>query len=1822
MFCLSRPIDDCPMKSALSPWLTHPLLLVILAIALGITAALAIMHANTSELLRRFVVLQLRDSLQRDVSLQHVQINANGHVLLTGLVVKDSTTSRHPLFSARQVEVEINVARLLASPALPMATIRKVTLDHPFVYLARNTGGVWNVDDLLKQKPSKDKFRGELVVRDGEVLYDDALGWLGKRQAVHEHLVHLSAHLTQAGDDYVPFQASAQVTSGDLRVFYVSGGIRPARQEMQCAVDGGDVDLAFIQRLLPKLPVTLSSGHADGRLQLSMSIVPHTGKLNWSMTVLADLRDARGTLFLHRKLPIVISQAQFRMTDDAIDIVGMHGSLDSVPVDVSGSITNFDTPIFSLQVKTTGAEAARVVKIIPGLADAPYIWRGPLDGWAQITGPSDAIQVIGHARGPSLQTTFGDYANIESDFAYDESTLALTHISAQGFGGQLGGSAWVSLATAQHPAVLLQGQADNVDLHDLLNRFSPPAQHTGESAQLVSLHDLRGRLTGPVTVRVAPDGNVAVLTQSRGQVEVGNLTQATVNAGLRLDITDRRTDMLIDRLDAQTPEGRFQLQGRVSTTDGLRLTVRGSDVSLSALAAHAKRTDITGSGFVRGDITGTIDQPHFAGTIHAVNGSVAGRQFTRLASDISVSLGATPKASLQKIVLVAGDNQLELSGLEISDLKQLTWAPTGTLRLRPTTLQALQAIAGVNFPLNGGVEGVVQFTGASADPSGTVVLQHPWLTIGNSRVEFDRATVHFTLQKQLLDITTAELLYKGAPIIVSGSLPLERTTSIPQALSLRVKANDLNLDDFTTLVAGDNAKTGHPTVDARLPLPVDVAGHFNLDLTLNGQLAPGKGETVAAVLARTIVAKGAVDGDGSFAIAGVPFQTAAINVEYHGDSRTVTMSQLELARADGGYHLSLASPGSLNLVTDEIDLRTVLAGADGAADKLPPADLDNLRRDVLTIAANTAKDYRALQAMNAPAVAAGNSSSTELNALPSPLTQVLQMVQAIPVPFAGKGAFKINLAGALRQPLVSTDLACTDLIISGIHAPDLAGSVAFDTAPRVITIERLTASGGPDSNATAELAGTITLPEKDADGNEVAPGPLNLSLNAQNINPTLLAPWLHTPWLKELRGEVTVVATVNSTTASPHVVASVDVVNPGYRDMQFDTLSAIVSVDEEGIWLGRWVKAASKEEIATLADGGHDGAQPVVIDNKMIYSDAGATLQFKGADKAPIEPLEVIGHVPFRWKGPLVPYVPSNEPIFFACRLPKQGLDVVKSYLPQPPTTNGVDAPANAQLLCALPQGKDWANAFRIYLTKAPQQAGTIEGSLEVHGTLDTPQIANGTFRLQAPELLLSAADEDLPNRMRNTVVDIGFSSLSSNNQVNIVKVNDLSTIFDRSASKPITVKNGNFITRLFGKKSTIIPPAEGALVMQGAIQIDLNRLRDAQHKLLPTNKLLNQLDYDLYAKTLRTPLRWRDLFKGTVTGYARLSNSLQEPHRPLLTGVVYLEKARLMYSDATAPAGEFELPFDPELSLAVQIGPDNRFDSGSTGPVSTDFAFMPTTLFPPFSQADLTFTQTGAAGKPAVERDHPAYRYTENTLEAYGGSHGSVVGTLVKPVLTADFALVPGQSELRFPGGTLTVDEGRGDIRFSPGSPFRLYVKRGYATGLVDAYKVAATIDNADLFQQANGRLPVKFTTVSAPPNMPMLSNDDITLRLVGIGDIADALQGKQQPWAPIYHFGDQLLLQGPLAQIARKMGLQSFTFHMRPGQFPEASLTTQEFGKSRWSAFRFGTSRVLSNPPTWQVWLDYRLPDNRFLRNFSITGNMNELHEMGANLQYQWEF
>jgi len=1853
MVTTARSTEEIPAPVAFLRWLARQLLALLLILILTTLAVISLLMVNRQELLRRVVVLHLRYALQRDVSLGEITLDPRGRAVLTNLVVFDGLNSTRRAWSAKRIDLGFDPLHLTAYPKLPVSSIDSVQVDDPYLIITRDGKGRWNFQDLIKpRKPTKDRFRAEVVVRNGEIIYRDEKGLLPGGGPLREHLVRLNARTTRAGGDFMPFRVSALSVGGHLHAFSATGNLDTTGRG-EGVVRLGKVELAKLQQYLPAtFPVTLVSGQADARLQVAIKINPRTKQAKWQATVVVDLRDVSGSLTLQRQIiPCVIQHGQLRYADGAVELVDMQGWVNGAPFEADGTVSNFTHPTYALQVATHDAPTDALFSLLPGMRTLPYKFTGKVDGWAHIVGSSTDVQVYGHGGGLSVYAPFGEFHEVKGDFSYTSDAFQATNVTATGFGGVFAGSLWVVTTPGKGPQTLVNGEMTGVGIQHLTRQFlaDAMAHPTGP----LPLTDIDGSLSGPVTIEVARSGHVSISTHARGNVQVAGLTHGDVDTSLQLEIDGDEVTTRVERLTASTPEGMFQAQGAITPDLNVQLAVRGSGVDLATVGAYFDQKELRGTGFVTGDLDGPLDRLAFSGSLHVQDGAYADHAFTDLYSTVQVALSPAPVLALRDTRLMAGGSQITLPETRFtSDPDRRTWTADGKVVLPRTSLAELGKAINVELPLDGLVEGDASFDLSSDTQSagGTVQLRYPVLHAGKTDVELENAKLTFALERDTLTITSGEVLYRDTPFNVTGAVTLDAKTRRPTAFDLQLSAKAVGLDLLTKYVDSNDPLLGKLTDDLRVALPVDVDGRFDLSVDVTAKLPPNAQPT-ADVLAKALTVTVTARQVGELKLARIPYRDFAVELEYQGESDVLTARRLNLAREASGrdYRLSLTekdgkpNPGVLNLASTEIDMNLTLGSLDTAS--AGSADLDLLRRDLLALTANFTSD--------------------------SPLAGLRDAVNSLPLPFAGKANIHVALGSAMSRPRIAAGLTVHELTIGGNAMPNVAGFMTYDSVTHELFVGRtpasdevvleaqlpdtLTLSGGPDPDASAELGGKVTLPLKDKEGKELLAGDLDLNFEANSVDPSLIGLWMRNAQLRELKGDATIRAQIKGTPADPVVTGSVDVTGLGYGKTAFDSLYSVFKLENDRLIIGR-----------TTLEG--DGA---------------AAFQLKGST----DPIEFYGYLPIVWLGTLHPDVAMDQPLHFVINLPHQGLGMVQAYLPQLPAelvaalpkaaVNETRAPGplpaalhsesetlslrgnalagsvkptrpapepaapkpapNQRDFFALPVNGSWDNPIRIALPKQPSDNEWIEGSLEVRGTRQKPEIVNGVFKAQVPEVILPVADDNLPNRLRDVNLELGFKSQRSGNAwVNTLEVKDCSAVYDRDtlAQAP---KRGklDWLKKLLGTDSKETPFKPGAVVAGGTVSFNMANARALT---------ADQLDYDIYAKVLRAPLRWKDIFHGTVTSYLHLGNN-PKTHHPQIRGVVYAENGRMTYAggaEAGAEPAAPSLAFNPELQVAVQLGAGNMFEITQDNPLyqntlSATLPFTGTPLFSPIAMTDQPYLsgarrdKDGAlhVAKPPLDSTHLPYQYTADTLQPYAGrgTCAWVTGTLAQPVIEAHFVLAPGKAQVQLPGGTLTVRQATGRMLWDPFNPElapadRLQITaKGEATGTVDKYTVAMRVDG-NILDESRETSPFQFVTTNTPSGMPPLSSSEIQARLTGLSSVADLLRGDRQIMSSLYERAPMFLFGGWFRKAADKLGLETFAFTFDQTMTPEMTLVTSEFGKSRFGAFRLGWTQTYSDLPTWTMWGDYKFPDIRFLRNMSISADTNERGDRNMNLQYKIEF
>ena len=1453
-------VREIPARGFWATCLIHLCLLLAPALFICAIALFALRTSDTSELLRRLVILNLQTSPTARVQLAQARLAPHGKLILEGLRFSDSAGSQLTKFSLRRLEVTYDPLKLFSAPEHPLSAVRQVVIEQPCAELRGATGGKWEVDNLFQHiVPETSHFDGEVIVRDGQLRFHDPLGGTPENGAKIKWLQHISGRVTQAGGHYMPFWCSGTVLSGEARAFTVTGGLAYDDRRLVCQFRVSDGNVPLVKRYLPRhLPFTLFSGRADARIQVVIEKDAITREWGTTETLLVDIHNVRGALRLGKSpIPFLMTQGQVRLASGVYELVDLRGSAGGVPVVVNGTVSvppvapaslQLPDAVLTLQVQVTRADARNVSAIIPGLDMPALQWGGVVAGWAQVTGTAEAPEVVAHFAGPSLAISAGTtvlrMSAMQGDLQYRGDSLDLSHLSLQGLGGRFTGDARLALGArnkaAGQTALLFQGRADGVQASEIAGLIRGD---TGEQIY-------QGSLSGPIALTLAGDHTLSLIARAGGPCRVASLLQGDVDAGIRLDMGMHRPALLtVERMEMRAREGIFQLHG---TLDGDRLAcdVRGSQLDLGKIGDHFSRHDLGGAGYLLGKIDGTLGAPIFTGTVRAQNGRVSGQTFAELAGQVEETFAPSPVITVKDIRALSDDRRIELTAAS------LTAVPTGTdlmhdiwmvkeikgASLSRGRLSAIMALLSpalkidlARMNLDGFAEGTFDYaeqpTGGEERGTARLALLRPSARIGGVHLEFDTAVFHFTLLAgDAVRLDQAELRYEGMPgeesVITATGLWRDGILSL-QASSLKMPVSNLT----TLLTEGE-----HQSAQSWLPLGLD--GTVDLRATITARLADPHGESsTMQALADSLVVKGEIVGGEDFTIAGLPYRKFESALEYHAAGKTLCCSRFLLSPADGtrDYAVALAAPCTVQCTpTTPIDLQLALRGAP-TAPKGTPADLAALRKDLLAIAHNGQ--------ITARATGSGAGAHTPPG-IDGALTAVSQYLRSIAEPCNGKATSVITLTGTLAKPLLAATVNARDLEVGGQQMPVIKTALSFDFSTRKLKIDDFTAKGGADPDANLSLSGTIILPVFDASGREITPGPISLHLDAQNIDPSLLGRWFPKSEWSNYQGELNITAdTLNdATTSHPRIQASIDWYKPVIHGTAFDSIHAIVSLENDErdptlqrLWIGQ-------HQVA----GGF------------------ATVQLNNADAPTARPLEVSGYLPFRWEGALKPVIPNDQPFELALRVPEQGWSAISPYL------------------------------RKLSLPGKIQAEGTVAAQLVVGGTLRQPEFRDKSYLLaKSPLLTYTASSKEPPTRLRDLVLDLGLHAEHHGSEVeNVIVVNDCSALLDRAAQSKARPSFFESLKRSLGlaKPAQLMTPS---IALGGTIRLrtpaggwgtpaTVTRL---------AKDLSQQLRFDLYGRTVRMPLHLNNAFHGQVTCYLHMTTPDAADPTPRITGILAVEQ-------------------------------------------------------------------------------------------------------------------------------------------------------------------------------------------------------------------------------------------------------------------------------------------------------------------------------------------
>lgn len=1049
---------------------------------------------------RRAVVGHLVEAFGRPVALGGVSGDLAGGLDLTDLVIAQRGGFRHGvLFSADRVHVAFDLPGLLRHPGQLVQYVTRIDLWGPRLVLARDSRGVWDVQDLVeaRRRVLAPGFRGQVTVRGGVLSYSDARDL---PTPFRTEFQEVAGTLQAEGGQAVRLRLSGRTPEGEQAS--VQGQYLAASGVFDAEVTARGGSVRRWGGYLVRLPgLRWAGGRFDGRVHVMATaarvglVVDYSGRV--------DLHDAAAA-YLPRR--VVLQHGSGDVTVDTTHAAtqGLSVVADGAPLWVRGRIDYPGGPWLEVIVRSREFDLGRIRALFFPRSPVHMAGRAQAEVW--ITGPADSPLVDGTIAAASGRVNRQDFAGLRGEVRYAGDILALEGLSSRVAGGQVSGDVVVDLA-GPSPTYAFTGQGTGIDL-GLLPGAWP---------------DLPRGLDGRVSGRVVGSGTGPHLrVMGEATMGPGTLAGQPIDS-LRAFLWDDGGDLALDYLRATRGPLTLYASGRVSATGGLHLRVQafGAPPDPLRLQTPEGPWTVTAETALTGTLGGSVRAPAFSGQVTAWDGQVGPFPFDLLRADVT-SLGPEG-VTVRSLDLLQGTGRYHASGT------------VGFHPLRAAALQVdaadvdaaavARAIPGA-IPVSGDVSAHLTVAGPLSRPTVAGQLELTTGQVAGQRV--DHATIDLVSRGRVVQVKRLAARRNGSRLLASGTVD-------PQGpVDLHFTADRLRLSDVD--VAAGVGVVPQGTVDARgtvrgtLGAPeVDVEVSSS-DLALRGQTFQATGSlryrpgvvTFSPLELDQGTARYRLDGE--LRAGPVPSADLQLDVQRGRVSTIVAASGVDLpvplsGQVDG--HVALSGPLRDPTARVAVELR------DGRVDGVPvatgraDATLAHGAVDIHTLQLNP--DHGQVTAQGR--VVLGGTSFVEVSARDLD-ADVLRPLLRIPQPLLGSVNFTMQWSGPTRAPVAGLSLEARDVGVPGATVDRVLGLAHYKDG--VLRIESGLLEKGTHK---AVVQGTLPIaPDRLALDPQRS---LALSVRLQDADLSLLS--LLTPEIHDASGTVQGQVTVGGTVAEPEM---------------------------------------------------------------------------------------------------------------------------------------------------------------------------------------------------------------------------------------------------------------------------------------------------------------------------------------------------------------------------------------------------------------------------------------------------------------------------------------------------------------------------------------------------------------------------------------------------------------------------------------------------------------------------------------------------------------
>lgn len=898
--------------------------LVALIVVLVVLAAIGIIAALRDPIAAALLPKLLGSATGTDVRVARIEVHAS-HASLAGVTIR--SRSGEAIAYVPRIEVTYNLHDLLPGSTHRYG-LRSIVVDDPHITIVHHRDGTYNLPKLATQaksaRPSA-PFNLQVVVRNGTVTLTDETRVRSDARHLAADRIDLNAHVNTGGT--TSYRASLAYDDNG-RQYPIAGSGRV----------GGGVNLQHWSAALLPLPRLIDYGANNAAVhalsgRLAGIDVQDAGVLTAAAKI-SDLAVAVKPL----RAPLREGQGEIVVTSQGATVDGFTASLNGVPLQVTGGITNLRAPQLHVLLRTRVANIHTLTAALAQTARLPA--SGSASAAILAEGPLRAPIVLIAMRSPRFTYNGVTFTDASTRDAFTGGALDLLHAQLRYGSATLQARGHIALRSEPGALnVLAQVQAPSIGVRASALATANDLKHI--AARGVFSGKRAQQLGGTFVANSRGDGAAVIVAENyplqargaRGLIS-GALTASKRGSAVRADAAvalangEYRTFPIVGAATLAYAPPTLQIEHGLAalgpalalvqgSVGGLRfgkallpaydLDARVRAADLHALVAMAQpklaREDLQGSVDAQAHISGSGSAPVVAGTIAIPEGAVHGLAFRRLSADVA---GGANSITVRQGSVRVGTTTLAFRAAMKPQMQLALGAPHANLADFNDYFDTGDTLAG-----NGRLALSIQSSSTAFRTDGGIAL---------SGVRYRRFPIgRLDASWRTRNNTIAANLAAGGS---SGHVTLSGTASAPvqSGMNAMLAQSDVNIH---ARVQGLDLGTWLPLLGYTGP----VTGHLNAAGSVRGRF-PDETLDAQASLAGAHVGR-------------VPIQTASLSVSAQRGRGTLRTAALRIpnlaASGSGTFGLHAHDPLQLTLHATSPDLGALMQTFTGKPSRITGA---------------------------------------------------------------------------------------------------------------------------------------------------------------------------------------------------------------------------------------------------------------------------------------------------------------------------------------------------------------------------------------------------------------------------------------------------------------------------------------------------------------------------------------------------------------------------------------------------------------------------------------------------------------------------------------------------------------------------------------------------------------------------------------------------------------------------------------------------------------------------------------------------------------------